>query len=107
MVYTIAVRAQVFLGTAENGKKKMYGVYPFFDGTLPPKKPKMKELPTAAQVIYMVRGTEIELACLPAIWRSLRMSEVCGLQFGDIKGGVLTQQRQASAALAVTSKCLP
>ena len=72
---------------------KMYGVRPDFDVTLPPKVPKMKELPTAAQVIQMVRGTEIELACMLAMWLSLRMSEVRGLRFGDIKDGVLTIQR--------------
>ena len=41
----------------------------------------------------MIRGTEIELPCLLAMWLSLRMSEVRGLQFGDIKDGVLTIQR--------------
>ena len=41
----------------------------------------------------MVRGTEIELPCLLAMWLSLRMSEVRGLQFGDIRDGVLTIQR--------------
>ena len=53
----------------------------------------MNELPTAEQVIRMIRGTEIELPCLLAMWLSLRMSEVRGLQFGDIKDGVLTIQR--------------
>ena len=72
---------------------KMYGVNPQWNVTLPPKVPNIKELPTAEQVIHMIRGTEIELPCLLAMWLSLRMSEVRGLQFGDIKDGVLTIQR--------------
>ena len=72
---------------------KMYGVKPDFIITLPPKVPKVKELPTAEQVIHMIHGTEIELPCLLAMWLSLRMSEVRGLQFGDIRHGVLTIQR--------------
>ncbi len=72
---------------------KMYGVNPQWNVTLPPKIPKVVDLPTAEQVIHMVRGTEIELPCLLAMWLSLRMSEVRGLQFGDIKDGVLTIQR--------------
>ena len=54
---------------------KMYGVNPQWNVTLPPKVPKVNELPTAGQVIRMIRGT------------------VRGLQFGDIKDGVLTIQR--------------
>ncbi|MBR3043434.1 MAG: tyrosine-type recombinase/integrase [Oscillospiraceae bacterium] len=72
---------------------KMYGVNPQWNVTLPPKIPKVVDLPTAEQVIHMVRGTEIELPCLLAMWLSLRMSEVRGLQFGDIKDGILTIQR--------------
>lgn len=72
---------------------KMYGVNPQWNVTLPPKIPKVNELPTAEQVIRMIRGTEIELPCLLAMWLSLRMSEVRGLQFGDIRDGVLTIQR--------------
>ncbi len=72
---------------------KLYGVHLDLNVTLPPKKPKIKKLPTAAEVIQMVRGTDIELPCLLALWLSLRVSEVRGLQFGDIKDGVLTIQR--------------
>ncbi len=72
---------------------KMYGVRPDFILTLPPKKPRILDLPTAEQVIHMIHGTEIELPCLLAMWLSLRMSEVRGLQFGDIRHGVLTIQR--------------
>ncbi len=72
---------------------KLYGVHIELNVTLPPKKPKIKNLPTAAQVIRMVRGTDIELPCMLALWLSLRVSEVRGLQFGDLKDGVLTIQR--------------
>jgi integrase len=72
---------------------KMYGVRPDFIITLPPKIPRVIKLPTAEQVIQMIHGTEIELPCLLAMWLSLRMSEVRGLQFGDIQNGVLTIQR--------------
>lgn len=72
---------------------KMYGVRPIINVTLPAKKPKIKELPTADQVIKAIRGTDVELPCILAMWLSLRMSEVRGLQFGDIKGNVITIQR--------------
>lgn len=63
---------------------KLYGVKLELNVTLPPKKPKIKNLPTPQQVIQMVRGTDIELPCLLAMWMSLRISEVRGLQFRDI-----------------------
>ncbi len=72
---------------------KLYGVHMEMNVTLPPKKPRIKDLPTPAQVIAMVRGTDIELPCLLALWLSLRVSEVRGLQFGDIKDGIMTIQR--------------
>lgn len=72
---------------------KLYGVQLFLNVTLPPKKPKIKELPTAQQVVEMIRGTDIELPCMLAMWLSLRISEVRGLQFGDLNGNVLTIRR--------------
>ena len=72
---------------------KLYGVKLELNVTLPAKKPKIKKLPSPQQVIQMVRGTNIELPCMLAIWLSLRISEVRGLQFGDLKDGVLTIQR--------------
>ena len=68
-----------------------------FNVTLPPKQPQIKNLPTPAQVIQLVRGTDIELPCMLALWLSLRISEVRGLQFGDLKDGVLTVQRSKLA----------
>ena len=72
---------------------KMYGVRPDLNVTLPAKEPKIKDLPTAEQVIKMIRGTDIELPCMLALWLSLRISEVRGLQFRDLKDGVLTIRR--------------
>ena len=69
---------------------KLYDIAPVLNVTYPARKPKLKELPTAEQVMNMVRGTDIELPCLLAMWLSLRMSEVRGLQFRDLKDNVLT-----------------
>lgn len=76
---------------------KMYGVCTEFNVTLPPKQPKIQNLPTPAQVIQLVRGTDIEVPCMLALWLSLRISEVRGLQFRDLKDGVLTVQRSKLA----------
>lgn len=58
--------------------------------TLPAKEHKIKDLPTAAEVLDAVRGTDIELPVTLALWLGLRMSEVRGIRYGDIKDGVLT-----------------
>ena len=72
---------------------RLYGVKPELQVTLPAKKPVIKELPTPELVIEAVMGTDIELACLLAIWLSLRISEVRGLQFRDIRNGHITVRR--------------
>lgn len=61
--------------------------------TLPAKKKQMRELPTAAEVIAAVKGTDVELPALLAMCCSLRMSEVRGLRYQDVKKGVLTVRR--------------
>ena len=53
----------------------------------------IKELPTAEQIIKAIHGTDVELPCLLAMWLSLRISEVRGLQLRDIKNDVLTIRR--------------
>lgn len=60
--------------------------------TLPAKEHKIIELPTPELVIDAVKGTDVELPCLLALWLSLRMSEVRGLRYSDIKDGTLTIQ---------------
>ena len=72
---------------------KMFGVRLELNVTLPAKKPIIKELPTAKQVIEAVRGSDVELPSLLAMWLSFRVSEVRGLQFGDIKGNIVTVRR--------------
>lgn len=64
-----------------------------FRVTLPAKRRTIKELPQPADVIAAVRGKPVELPTLLSLWLSLRQSEVCGLQYGDIKDGVLTVRR--------------
>lgn len=64
-----------------------------FAVTFPAKRKIYRELPTAAEVIAAVKGTNVELPTLLAMWLSLRMSEVRGLKYKDIKNGVLTVQR--------------
>lgn len=61
--------------------------------TLPSKKKRVRELPTAFEVIAAIKGTDIELPALLAMWLSLRMSEVRGLKYKDVRDGVLTVRR--------------
>ena len=52
--------------------------------TLPQAKNKKKDIPPPNELINIIIGTEIELPCLLAMWLSLRISEVRGLQFRDV-----------------------
>ena len=52
--------------------------------TLPPKKKKTVVIPDVTEVLSLIVGTDIELPCLLAMWLSLRISEVRGLQFRDV-----------------------
>lgn len=61
--------------------------------TLPKKQKKIKNFPAIEDVIRIIKGTEIELPCLLAIWQGLRMSEVRGIKKSDIKNGILTINR--------------
>lgn len=58
--------------------------------TLPAKEHKIKDLPTPAQVLGAVKGSDIELPVMMALWLGLRMSEVRGIRYGDIKDEILT-----------------
>lgn len=49
------------------------------DFTLPEEKRKPIQLPTADEVYTAVKGTEIELPCLLAMWLTLSISEIRGL----------------------------
>ena len=54
-----------------------------------------EELPKPEKVYAALMGTPIELPCLLASWRSLRISELRGLKFSDISpdGNYITVQR--------------
>ncbi len=58
--------------------------------TLPKQQKKIKHLPDVRQVFKAIKGSEIELPCLLAMWCSLRMSEVRGVRKSDIKNNCLT-----------------
>lgn len=48
-----------------------------------------KDLPSPGDVISAVRGTDIELPVLLAMWMSLTESEIRGIKVSSIRGGVL------------------
>lgn len=66
--------------------------------TLPARQPHIKQLPRPEQIFEAVRGTDIELPVLLAMWLSLRMSEIRGLQYQDISGNTLAVQRSMVTA---------
>ena len=72
---------------------RLYGFNTAFNVTLPPKVKKHKNIPSAPEVMKIIKGTPVELPCLLAMWLSLRMSEVRGLKFKDLENGVLHIQR--------------
>lgn len=61
--------------------------------TLPAKRNIVRDLPTAQEVVNSVKGKNVELPTLLAMWLSLRMSEIRGIQYRDITRGILTVRR--------------
>lgn len=61
--------------------------------TLPQKQKIHKIFPKVEDIIKAVKGTEIELPCMLALWEGLRMSEIRGIRKSDIKDGILTIQQ--------------
>lgn len=59
---------------------------------LPKIQKKFIELPPVEDVVRAVKGTDIELPAMLAMWLSLSMSEIRGIRVGAIKDGVLTIQ---------------
>ena len=57
--------------------------------TLPAKQKRLLELPPAADIIRAVKGTDVELPVLFALWLSLSMSEIRGLTVSALHGDVL------------------
>ena len=60
-----------------------------FNVKLPEDLPRFLELPEPDFVIEAVRGSDIELPCMLALWLSLSMSEVRGLKYSSIRNGCL------------------
>ena len=60
-----------------------------FDVKLPQKIVRIKEFPMPDEIIRAIKGTDIELPCLLAMWLSLSMSEIRGLDCSSIRDGVL------------------
>lgn len=58
--------------------------------TLPAKEHKIKRLPEPEDVFRAVKGREIELPVLMAVWLGMRLSEIQGLRFSDISDNVIT-----------------
>lgn len=61
--------------------------------TLPKKIKKLKDLPTAQQIIDWFKGSSIELVVLLGLWQGFRVSEIRGLKKSDFKDGFLTINR--------------
>lgn len=64
-----------------------------WDVRLPKRPRRFKEYPEPQQIMDIVRGTEIELPCMLALWLSFSMSEIRGLRWTDIRDGVVTINR--------------
>lgn len=64
-----------------------------FKITTAAKQKRLKELIMPEQIYVAVRGTEIELPCLLAMWMSFSMSEVRGFKVGDVKNGKIYVNR--------------
>lgn len=56
---------------------------------LPELPPRFLELPEPEFVMAAVRGSDIELPCMLALWLSLSMSEVRGLKYSSIRNGCI------------------
>ena len=60
--------------------------------SLPQIQKKFIELPPVDEVIRAVKGTDIELPAMLAMWLSLSVSEIRGINVKNIKDGILTVQ---------------
>ena len=58
-----------------------------FTVKLPEDAPRFLELPEPDFVIAAVRGSDIELPCMLALWLSFSMSEIRGLKYSSIRNG--------------------
>ena len=60
------------------------------DTSLPEVQKKFIELPSVEDVMNAVHGTDIELTAMLAMWLSLSISEIRGINVKNIKDGILT-----------------
>lgn len=60
-----------------------------FDVKLPKTSLRFLELPEPAAVMAAIKGSDVELPCMLALWLSLSMSEVRGLKYSSIRHGCL------------------
>lgn len=66
---------------------RMYGYH--FDVRLPEKAEHVVQVLSPAEIIPLIRGTDIELPCLLAMWGGMTMSEIKGARLSDVRNGVL------------------
>lgn len=66
---------------------RMYGYQ--FDVRLPEKTKQVVQVLSPAEIIPLIRGTDIELPCLLAMWGGMTMSEIKGARLSDVRNGVL------------------
>jgi len=64
-----------------------------WDVRLPKRHRNFKDYPEPKQVMDIVKGTEVELPVMLALWLSFSISEIRGLRWSDIKNGVITINR--------------
>lgn len=60
-----------------------------FSPTIPAKRKRIRTLPEPQEIYSIIRGTDVELPCLLAMWLSFTMSEVRGIRVCDIKDGIM------------------
>ena len=60
-----------------------------FSPKLPPVQPHVKEFPEPAEVVAAIRGTDVELPCMLALWLSFTMSEIRGLMCSSVHDGCI------------------
>ncbi|MCR5142371.1 MAG: site-specific integrase [Ruminococcus sp.] len=61
--------------------------------TLPKRRRRTRQLPTAETIISIFKGTEMELIVLLAMWQGFRASEIRGLKKSDFRDGRMYVER--------------
>ena len=66
---------------------RMYGYE--FKVSLPERADKVVQVPSPAELIPAIIGSDVELPCLLALWCGLTMSEIRGAKVEDVRDGIL------------------